>query len=117
MKQSVYLSDTEHARWKALGVTLGDVIRAGLTTLEAAKEKSAAMRIELADPQGQLLEEIADPAMKRRDVALTYGLALRGDVDRVDWPKVNKAIIERWSVAALRWIKDFAWKGPSNENG
>ena len=39
MKQSVYLSDTEHARWKALGVTLGDVIRAGLATLEAAKER------------------------------------------------------------------------------
>jgi hypothetical protein len=46
MKQSVYLSDTEHARWKALGVTLGDVVRAGLATLEeeswpAAKDLTA----------------------------------------------------------------------------
>jgi hypothetical protein len=35
MKQSIYLSTAEHARWKALGVSLGDVIRAGLDTLEA----------------------------------------------------------------------------------
>jgi hypothetical protein len=67
-------------------------------------------RFELADPEGQLLEEIADPAMKRRDVALTYGLAMRGSKDRVDWPKVNQAILERWSLAGLEWIKAFAWK-------
>ena len=45
MKQSVYLSDTEHARWKALGVTLGGVIRAGLDAYEAAaKEMTAVAR-------------------------------------------------------------------------
>lgn len=71
------------------------------------------VRIELADPEGQLLEEIADPAMTRRDVALTYGLALRGSQDRVDWPKVNRAIVDRWSLSALEWIKAFAWKGPA----
>ena len=66
------------------------------------------MRIELADPEGQLLEEIADPKMKRRDVAMTYRLALRSR-DRVDWGKVNRAIIERWSASGLGWIKEFAW--------
>lgn len=66
------------------------------------------IRIELADPQGQLLEEIANPKMRRRDVALTYRLALR-NADRVDWRKVNEAIISRWSVSALAWIKEFAW--------
>jgi hypothetical protein len=39
MKQSVYLSEAEHARWKALGVTLGDVVRAGLAALEAPKDR------------------------------------------------------------------------------
>ena len=35
MKQSVYLSKEEHARWKALRVSLGDVVRAGLSVLES----------------------------------------------------------------------------------
>jgi hypothetical protein len=70
------------------------------------------VRIELADPQGQLLEEVADPAMTRRQVALTYRLALRSE-DRVDWPKVNQAIISRWSVSALLYIKRIAWGGTS----
>ena len=69
------------------------------------------VRIELADPEGQLLEEIADPKMTRRQVALTYGLAIRGDHSRVDWPKVNGAIVARWSPSALEWIKGFAWSG------
>lgn len=70
-------------------------------------------RIELADPEAQLLTEIADVTMKRRDVAMTYRLAIRAcrapsDVT-VDWHKVNLAIIERWSMAGLTWIKRFAW--------
>lgn len=69
-------------------------------------------RIRLADPQGQLLAEIADPAMKRRDVAMTYRFAIL-EPDRVDWPKVNKAIIDRWSVSGLNWIKKFAWEPSS----
>lgn len=67
------------------------------------------VRIELADPQGQLLEEIGNPAMKRDDVALTYALALKS-ADRVDWAVVNDRIIGRWSISALRYIKDRAWK-------
>jgi hypothetical protein len=67
------------------------------------------IRIELTNPDGQLMAEIADPKMTRRDVALTYGLALRGDRDRVDWPKINLLIIDRWSRSGLEWIKAFAW--------
>ena len=67
------------------------------------------VRIELADPEGQLLEEIADPRMTRNDVRLTYRLALRSQ-DRVDWGKVNRAIIERWSATTLKQIKAWAWK-------
>ena len=67
------------------------------------------VHIELADPEGQLLEEIANPAMKRKDVAQTYRLALRS-ADRVSWGIVNRAIISRWSVSALEWIKAEAFK-------
>ena len=67
------------------------------------------VRIELADPEGDLLREIADPKMTRNDVRLTYRLALRSQ-DRVDWGKVNRAIIERWSETALLLIKKWAWQ-------
>ncbi len=67
------------------------------------------MRIEMVDVQGQLEREIADPQMKREDVALTYAFGLR-QRDDVDWRKVNGLIIERWSLSALKWIKTYAWK-------
>lgn len=63
----------------------------------------------LCDPEDVLLREIADKRMKREDVALSYALALRTP-DEVDWPKVNHAIIDRWSMSALKWIKTYAWK-------
>lgn len=67
------------------------------------------MRIEMVDVQGALEREIADRRMTRDDVALTYafGLAQPGEVD---WPAVNQLILDRWSMAALRYIKDKAWR-------
>lgn len=61
-----------------------------------------------------LLDEIANPIFKRRDVAKTYALALRthqAGHEQVDWKRVNDAIIARWSVHALNWIKEQAWSG------
>jgi hypothetical protein len=70
------------------------------------------LRIELAGCERVLLEEIAEPQFKRRDVAKTYALALRSsERDRVDWGKVNRAIIARWSFHALNWIKEQAHSG------
>ena len=68
------------------------------------------MIIELSDPTGTMLQEIADTRCKRKTVAKTYALALRGSVEP-DWGAVNRAIIERWSVSALEWIKTQAWSG------
>ena len=69
------------------------------------------MRVELACCETTLLNEIGDPAMKRADVALTYAMALRSsEASNVDWAKVHKAIMERWSKSALTWIKERAWK-------
>lgn len=68
------------------------------------------MKVELANCERMLLEEIADKDMKRRDVAQTYALALKSS-EKVDWAKVNAAIVARWSVSALAWIKERAWTG------
>lgn len=70
-------------------------------------------RLEFADPEGHLLEEIANPAMKRKDVAMSYRLILHSEGrERVNWRTVNAAVIDRWSVSALEWIKREAWRQP-----
>jgi hypothetical protein len=56
-----------------------------------------------------LLHEI-DSGATRREVAQTYALALR-DLPSTNWARVNAAIVARWSVAALAWIKKEAWSG------
>lgn len=67
------------------------------------------MRIVLCNCENVLLEEIANPDMKRKDIALTYGLALVSG-EEIDWPTVNGAIIGRWSRSGLLFIKKEAWK-------
>lgn len=68
-----------------------------------------AAHIVLGNPEGTLLEEVADKRMKRRDLAMSYALALRTP-EEVDWSRVNAAILGRWSVAGLKWIKTHAWR-------
>ncbi len=62
-----------------------------------------------------LLQEISDERFYRRDVAKTYALAIKSSAE-TDWEKVNRAIIRRWSVSALRWIKHQAWSGRCWDN-
>ena len=70
--------------------------------------------IELADPEGQILSEIADPAFKRADIITTYALILKGgQAGIVNWPKVNRAIVTRWSLSSLDFIKRAAWRKAS----
>ena len=71
---------------------------------------SEQFRVELCCCTQVLLEEIAMPEMKPKDVAKTYALALRSS-EEVDWKAVNTAIMERWSKHALVWIKERAWSG------
>jgi hypothetical protein len=67
---------------------------------------------ELMDCENTMLTEIGMKEMKRKDIAQTYSLALRSsERDRIDWGKVNRAIIDRWSLAALKWIKEQAHSG------
>lgn len=64
--------------------------------------------VRMVDPQGQLLSEVADERTTRDDVVLTYAFCLRqGDVD---WVMINRAVIERWSLSGLKYIKERAWR-------
>lgn len=63
----------------------------------------------LADPTGQIERECAEPAMKQKDVAVTYAMALRGgNVVPVDWKRANEAITKRWPKGLIR-VKRLAW--------
>ncbi len=67
--------------------------------------------IELVDCENVLLNEITMPEMKRLDIALTYRLGLMSSESKsIDWTKINKAIIARWSMAGLKWIKDRSFR-------
>lgn len=72
--------------------------------------------MELADCTNTLLREIAEPSIKRIDVAKTYALAIKSS-EAVNWPVVNAAIIKRWSKSGLVWIKKQAWSGKCWKQG
>ncbi|HDZ26274.1 hypothetical protein LCGC14_0911000 [marine sediment metagenome] len=65
---------------------------------------------ELVDCTNVLLREIVMKEAKQKHIACTYRLALQS-TDKTDWRKVNQAIMERWSKAGLKRIKEWAWKG------
>ena len=68
------------------------------------------MKMELCCCEKTLLDEISAPKMTKKVVAMTYRLALESTED-VDWAKVNRTIIDRWSMRALQDIKNWAWSG------
>lgn len=70
------------------------------------------MSAELCDCENTLLREIATKEINRKGVAMTYRLAMESDeADRIDWGKVNRAIMHRWSTSGLQWIKKMAHSG------
>ena len=62
------------------------------------------MREENLSCENQLLRDIANTRLKRRDLAQTYRYAMQSDA-QVDWEKVHQAIIDRWSYFGLEWIR------------
>ncbi len=56
-----------------------------------------------------LMNIIATKASTRNIVALAYAHALRS-YDNTDYRQVNEAILARWSLNALNYIKTRAWK-------
>lgn len=69
---------------------------------------SEIIRIRAANCESHLLAEIGSTRFRRRDVAQSYWHALNSG-EKVDWAKVNKAIVERWNLTTLEWIKEQAW--------
>lgn len=62
-------------------------------------------------PEKEILDEInnKDFPKKRDAIAVSYFLLLHSP-EEVDWEKVNKAIINRWSLSGLKYIKRKAWQ-------
>lgn len=67
-------------------------------------------KIEDVDFVAWIMNEIADKVFTRKDVAATYSILLQKETPTETLAKVNRAIIDRWSPAALRWVKEQAWK-------
>ncbi len=63
----------------------------------------------MVDCEDTMLSALKAPELTRDIIALTYAFALRSSED-VDFGKVNRAIMDRWSVAGLEYIKRKAWK-------
>ena len=89
------------------GRAAGDVAMGGMA-MGVPKNWGGQMRLELYDPVGVILREIADLRMKQRDVALTYAFCIRQGIE--EFPSINKAITRRWKgKTALGRIKELAW--------
>lgn len=70
------------------------------------------MRVELVNPERVILEEIKNPKMTRNSVALTYAFCLRQcqhGRGKINFNRVNQAILDRWKPSALDYIKARAW--------
>jgi hypothetical protein len=57
-----------------------------------------------------LWASIYDSARTRDDVAEAYAERLRLAGPEGGWQEFNQAILERWSMSGLRYIKEKAWK-------
>ena len=65
--------------------------------------------MELLCCEATILNEISHKECKRKDIALTYYFCIVSSED-IDWGKVNRAIIKRWSHSGLELIKKEAYK-------
>lgn len=62
--------------------------------------------------QQRLIRKIKDKRYKQKDIAKEYIIATRLYIDGLDlnWPVINRAIIDRWSRSGLERVKEMAWK-------
>lgn len=60
--------------------------------------------------QHLILDAVGDSFCTRVDVSASYAAALVYPGPEIDWHEVNAAIIERWSLSGLEFIKREAWK-------
>ena len=68
------------------------------------------MAIDISVSTQSILDDVADTKLKQRHIAQSYRLGLQSE-PQPDWPRINKAIKERWSMSGLLRIKRLAWSG------
>ena len=73
------------------------------------------MYITIGDPENQIMQEIEE-GHTQDSIALTYAFCIRDHRYSVDWKKINRAIINRWSKHAMIHIKQTAWKLVEEQN-
>ena len=67
--------------------------------------------IHCTEIEGVILKEIQDKTLHKINIALTYRSAIGAHpTAKIDWKKINKAIIKRWSKSGLLRVKEMAWK-------
>jgi hypothetical protein len=64
--------------------------------------------IELCLCTETLLDSVKDTALRQKDIAGVYAMAIVSSEEK-DWPKVNRAIINRWGQSGLNRVKNMAW--------
>ena len=57
-----------------------------------------------------VIENEIENGCTQKQIAQTYALALRSS-EPANWKRINKMIIDRWSVSGLERIKNMAWSG------
>ena len=67
------------------------------------------MKVELMFCEETILQEIDDKNFTHDSVAITYAFCI-DSTENPDFAKINKAIVKRWSLSALEYIKKEAWK-------
>ena len=67
------------------------------------------MYITIGDPENQILREIKE-GHTQKSITLTYAFCIRDHQHNVNWTRINKAIIKRWSMSGLNNVKRIAWK-------
>ena len=65
--------------------------------------------VEIMDVEALIEREIA-AKMTQKQIAQTYALALRSSYP-TDWLRVNRMIVERWSLSGLERVKKMVWSG------
>lgn len=67
------------------------------------------MKVELMSCEEGIIEEIESGDFTRDEITLTYAFYISSN-QKPDFGKINRAIVTRWSVSALNYIKKKAWK-------
>jgi hypothetical protein len=62
----------------------------------------------VVDWEAMIFEEIRNPKIPRRSIAQTYAYLIM--TGHKDWKPINQAILGRYKMSGLIWIKEQAWK-------